>query len=423
MRRNVLMIAYEFPPINTSGSWRPFHFAKHLPEFGYRPLIVTQNGFCYASHALDKQVLQELDPCCRITTVRPWRFSARAEVADSSSAASAGILGRLSGTVERVANGRALGALTVLAGLRFLRRHGFDLIWASGPPWAALRLGYRLSKLTGKPLVADMRDPWTYGVLWTRLGPAEREKAKLWEPRVLQQAQRIVYTSPLTAEIMRGSCGDSVAQRIVAITNGFSQLSENLESAGRGPRCCFCYLGKLEKGIRDPSILLEGFRMACRDKAFADTARLRLIGTMRGFDGELTAKLTGPVETQECVPYRESLRLMREADVLILLQTMHGKGDDVVGGKAYEYLAAGKPILGVVPERGGDAWLLGTTGAGRVTGIDDAQCIAEGLHHYWRLWKDNKLTGAPAHCDLSRFDRRTLTHDLANLFEEILAGK
>ena len=69
--RNVLMIAYDFPPANTSGSWRPFHFAKHLPEFGFVPLLVTQSGFFRSCATRDGDVLKELEPRCRIRTIRP----------------------------------------------------------------------------------------------------------------------------------------------------------------------------------------------------------------------------------------------------------------------------------------------------------------------------------------------------------------
>ena len=47
---------------------------------------------------------------------------------------------------------------------------------------------------------------------------------------------------------------------------------------------------------------------------------------------------------------------MRGADVNVLLQTI-ASGTDVIAGKAFDYLAARRPILGVVDPNGGDAWL------------------------------------------------------------------
>jgi hypothetical protein len=310
------------------------------------------------------------------------------------------------------------------AGLRFLQREGFDLIWATGPPWPALTMGYRLSILTGKPLVADIRDPWTYGVLWTKLGEQDRQKQRLGEQRILQQARRIIYTSPLTAEIMRQRCDESEAQRILAITNGYAEGGGQTRVPDSSDRCLFSYVGKVEKGIRDPSIMLEGFQRACRDEAFARTAQLRLIGEAGEYRQQFAQTGAGQhIESVGPVPYRQSLHAMRQADVLVLLQTIPGEGNDVIGGKAYEYLAARRPILGIVPPEGGDAWLLSSTGAGTVTGISDAQRVAEGFLHYWRLWKDGRLDEIAAQGDISQFSRRKLTADLAAIFDDVLAER
>ncbi len=414
------MISYNFPPANTSGSWRPFHFAKHLPEFGFVPLLVTQNGFYRSCETCDDDILEELEPHCRVRTVRPLAGGRLSKLRGSlasdatSSDQDVSLLGRVCGR-------RGLGLMTIWAGLRFLQQEGFDLIWATGPPWPALTMGYRLSMLTGRPLVADIRDPWTYGVLWTKLGDEDKEKQLLGEQRVLRKAQRIVYTSPLTAEIMRERTDDSVAHRILAITNGYSEGAGATHAQSPSERCLFSYIGKVEKGIRDPSIMLEGFERACRDKAFAETAVLRLIGDVGDYRQQLAEAGTEKhIECMGSVPYRESLDAMRTADVLVLLQTIRGEGNDVIGGKAYEYLAAHRPILGIVPPGGGDAWLLSSAEAGTVTGISDVQRVAQGFLHYWRLWKDGRLSEMTARQDLSQFSRRKLTEDLVSVFDDVL---
>ena len=39
--RRVVLVAPEFPPANTAGAHRPRLFAKHLPEFGWTPTVLT----------------------------------------------------------------------------------------------------------------------------------------------------------------------------------------------------------------------------------------------------------------------------------------------------------------------------------------------------------------------------------------------
>jgi hypothetical protein len=111
---------------------------------------------------------------------------------------------------------------------------------------------------------------------------------------------------------------------------------------------------------------------------------------------------------------------MAGADVLVLLQSISGPGCDVVSGKAYDYLAARKPILAVVADEGGDAWLLRETQSGLITNLVDPQNVAEGFLHFWRLWLKGELTLAASGGDIERFDRRHLARELADVFSQVL---
>ena len=104
------------------------------------------------------------------------------------------------------------------------------------------------------------------------------------------------------------------------------------------------------------------------------------------------------------------------SDVNLLLQTI-SEGQDVVSGKAFEYLHAGKPILAVVDPAGGDAWLMRETGAGRIAAWNDEQAIAEQLVACWRAWRAGERSIPPG--ARSGYRRRDLTARLAALFDEL----
>src|SRR3954453_307061 len=44
MTRSVLYLAYFFPPRGGAGVQRSLKFAKYLPEFGWKPLIIANGG-------------------------------------------------------------------------------------------------------------------------------------------------------------------------------------------------------------------------------------------------------------------------------------------------------------------------------------------------------------------------------------------
>src|SRR4029077_19737274 len=85
------------------------------------------------------------------------------------------------------------------------------------------------------------------------------------------------------------------------------------------------------------------------------------------------------IELVPYVPRRESLRLQRDSDALLLLiPEAGGRGKGVLSGKVFEYLAAERPILAAVPPDGEAARLVFATGAGVVAPPDDVGVAREG---------------------------------------------
>ena len=97
---------------------------------------------------------------------------------------------------------------------------------------------------------------------------------------------------------------------------------------------------------------------------------MRFVGDLRSSDREWAHGLGIDEAWEETgfLPYREALTAQRSADALLLLiPNADGRGDVVVSGKVFEYLAAGRPILAAVPPAGVAADLIRRTesGAGR----------------------------------------------------------
>lgn len=398
-RKNVLMIVPAFPPDSTSATFRPMHFARNLPEFGYWPLVLVQSGLW--SYPQDEGLRALVDGRCEVFHFAPT-------------------LRDYFGLVGKPQRW-CLGALR--AGLRIHKERGIDLIWATSPSILHWYPAVGLSLMTGAPLVLDVRDPVTYGCLWNPRSAFQARARRLGEHACLSLASRIVHTSPLTMKVMGERAGARIARRMVAITNGFS--SEAVEPVRELPdtRCTFLYTGKLERRVREPRMLLEGLQIACRNPAFARDACLEIAGGLDEFVNDVTElNLADHVRDLGHLGRRECQARVAGADVLVLLQSISGLGDDVISGKAYEYLAARRPILGVVSPSGGDAWLLREMGGGRITG-QNANDIAEGFLHFWRLWREGTLASVATAGNLERFDARTLTSELAQVFDDVLKGR
>src|SRR5690606_23917902 len=206
--------------------------------------------------------------------------------------------------------------------------------------------------------------------------------------------------------------------RFVTITNGFSP-DEQATPLREFPehQCLFRYVGVLNDR-RTPRTLLEGLALACRNPALRSRVHLEFVGPMAGHEALIEQLALGDVvSTRGAVSQHDSLRLMRGSDVNVVLQTI-SDGQDVISGKTFEYLAAGKPIVAVVAPKGGDAWLLEQVGGAEIASYDDVPKIAAAIQ---KCFENFTAGAAPAsHAKRLPFERKELTHQLAGLFDEVL---
>ena len=429
--KRVLMLAYAFPPINTSGSGRPCAFAMRLGDIGWDPVVLTRKGV--DSFQTDYEMAAAVEDRCEVVRARcldgdNWSgWLSRHLPAGLENC----MMGRPRQEIVRAAAWRIECLLpqlhegvhwvwpAVMKGLDVHRRRRVDAIWATCGPASTLMAGYWLSRLTGRPLVADIRDPWTYGPQWTPVNERWAHWQRMWERRVLTYAARTVYTSPLTAEIKRCGLAPEGRSRLVAITNGYREQPVAPRRDVAQDKCLFSYVGVLKKGLRRPEIVFEGLRSALSDPELARDVVVQFVGTMGGFESELSRwGLDDHVICTGMVPRIESLRYMQGSDVLLLIQTIEGEGSDVIAGKCFEYLKAHKPILAVVSEGGGDAWLMREVGGARVTGLGSSEAVANGIRHYWSLWKAGRLAEDAPSGEIARFGWERLTRRLAAVLND-----
>ncbi|HEU5076760.1 MAG TPA: glycosyltransferase, partial [Polyangiaceae bacterium] len=251
--------------------------------------------------------------------------------------------------------------------------------------------------------------------LWSPRGSWVARVERARATRILSRAARVVVTSPLTQAGMQQRFPDA---RFVTITNGLTLDESIIPLRETAPdKCLFRYIGVLNER-RKPDPLLEGWAIACRTPGFRNKVHLEFVGGMAGHERSIERLGLGDVvSSRGRVSFEDSLRLMRGSDVNVVLQTID-EGQDVIAGKTFEYLAAGKPVLGVVSEQGGDAWLLRRVGGTHLAGYHDPERIAVAI----RACVQDFERGAPGpeREQLRAFDRRRLTGTLAQLMHEVL---
>jgi hypothetical protein len=93
----------------------------------------------------------------------------------------------------------------------------------------------------------------------------------------------------------------------------------------------------------------------------------------------------------------------------------------VLSGKVFEYLAAERPILAVVPPDGAAAELIHDTNAGVVVAPDDVAGIRSALEGLHARWRAGELNGTPLSTEWRhRLARETRVEELADFLRSLV---
>jgi glycosyltransferase involved in cell wall biosynthesis len=302
------------------------------------------------------------------------------------------------------------------AAIRIARREGIDVVITTSPPPSVHFVGAAVQKATGARWIADLRDPLVANqhrrddTAAARARQAATEQvAKL----VARRADAVTCVSGAIADEVRG-LGARGAVRVISNGCDFDDFA-GLEYVP-GKRFRITHAGSFF-GKRDPRPFLEAFKHADLD------AVARFVGDFRSTDREWaeTLDLGDRLELVPYAPRAESLRLQRDSEALLLLvPDAGGRGKGVLSGKVYEYIAAGRPILAVVPPDGAAAELIRETGAGVVVAPDDVEGMRAALVDLHTRFANGGLESVElAKRDEDRLSRRARVEELAALVEEI----
>jgi glycosyltransferase involved in cell wall biosynthesis len=404
----LLIATMYFPPAGGAGVHRPLKLAGHLAELGFDvhvlapddPKWVHRDPSLEPPASLSVHRVRNLGPAAR----RP-----------SEELYGAGPLDRL-GIRARVAFRRVLvpdasviwSLAAIPAALKIIRRERIDAVLTTSPPISVHLVGLAAKRAGAVRWVADLRDSF--------LTPDRRRHVR-GEPQlarmVARRADAIVAATRGIAEEMRALAPMGPVELIENACD-FEDF-EGLEYR-RGERFRLTHTGSLI-GRRTTRPFLEALA-----RADGDTVA-RFVGGLRAADVPYAEEL-GLGQRLELLPFQprdRALALQRDSDALLLLLAESGSaGRKVLSAKVFEYLAAGRPILAVVPPEGEAAELVRVTGAGVVVAPEDVDGIAAALGELERRWRDDELEPLELSPELrQRLSRRERAERLAALLRRI----
>ena len=413
----LLLVTLYFPPAGGGGVQRPLKFASHLPALGIETHVLAPDDPKWMNEDLDLPL-----------PTQAWIHRARyigpraRRLADEFHGRSGFDLALLQASTI----GRRLlvpdenvtwNATAIPKAISIVRSEGIDVVLTTSPPGSVHLIGSAVKKATGAKWVADLRDSIVLHPHRSNEGAAAfvKEKSRAGIARlVARQADAIVAAADAIAEETKAL---NPRGRVVTITNGCDFDDFAGIEYRRADRFRLTHAGSFF-GKRDP----KPFLRALAESGLEDVT-VRFLGDFRPADREFMESLglADRVELIDYVPRRESLRLQRDSDVLLLLiPEAGGRGRGVLSGKVFEYLAAERPVLAIVPEDGAAAQLIRDTDAGIVAGPEDVPAIRDALVALHAQWRDGKLDGTPLSPEWrDKLSRAARVEELAELLESL----
>lgn len=415
--RACLLVAYYFPPGGGVGVQRALKFSKYLPEFGWRPVVLTA----------DSPLGIPPDPSLVVPDgVTLYRAAPTAAFA-SILAGDRSLLNRTMAAALLIPD-PFIGWLPAAyrLGMEAIRKERPDVIVATSPPNSSQLLGWALARQSGLPLVADFRDAWLTDpdrnrALHNRVRTTTIEK--LMEAMVIRRASRVVSVSAAILDDFRRRYPGVPNDTFTLIENGFDDddfaAAQPME-LGPFP---VVLTGAMDKPNRAAAPLLRGVAELLRERpGLRSTLRVHLIGSAAASDRELADRLgLAPLVTfAGWVSHTSSLSHQRAAGVNVMVWDGpdDARASQMMSSKLFEYIGARRPILALVPASSAAARMLGRVAGARVVAPDDVKGIAAELS---RL-ADAAGEGAPAAADLEPFTRRYQAGQLAALLSAV-AGR
>ncbi len=278
--------------------------------------------------------------------------------------------------------------LAARRGRALCREVGPELIYSTGGAASAHIAAGMIARRTGIPWVAEFQDPIVHGD-WSR-GRVARKAFGLAERYVCARASRVVF---LTEEARRRAAArTSLGDRGICIYPGAEPPPDLSPPRRRDALLRFTHLGSFG-GSRNPAVLLEAARLLFDERPeLAGTVRFDFYGACDANSKRLLREFPreGVVTFHGRVSRSASLAAMRETDVLLLIQNVADYSAETIPSKVYEYLVAGRPILGLIHQSVELAAMLTSLGH-TVAEAANAGSVGGALSEIHRRWEAGAL--------------------------------
>lgn len=190
MSKEILFLAYFFPPHCITPSLRALEITKRLQQIGYKLFVVSAKN--YKNIPIDTYLLKDIDSKL-VKNTRINHIAIPFSVLED-------YLKKISPRLDFFNPSFFLFWIpfNFIKICSIIRTNNIKLIYATGPPFFSLYLGYLLKKVFKIPLIIEYRDPWSYN-------PYERyQTSDLFKKKYIKLEKKIINSADIIIAISEG---------------------------------------------------------------------------------------------------------------------------------------------------------------------------------------------------------------------------
>lgn len=438
--KNLLIIAYYFPPSGGPGVQRVLKHIKYLPEFGWNPIVYTVKDAQYPAY--DYSLLKEIPENVKVyrgKIFEPYNVYRKIVGIKSTDPVDVNVIKKenqklswkekLSEFIRAtffIPDARMFWIFSGRKELKqILKENKIDAIYNSSPPYTTAIIAKRIKKILQVPWIAGFRDPWTGFISSPKRWLIPRLIDKHLEKSVFQKADKVECAWIGIIKDAIGKYPVLDASKFHHIPNGYDSEDYPKINWNGNDRFTITYTGSMY-GRRNPSALFQAIEKLLNENLIKkDDFIIKFIGRFGREVNEMieNTSFRDSIEVINYLPHQESLIELLKSDALLLIVDESKESEEIVPGKVYEYIGTKKPILTIAPTNGAIAQLMQETGLGLVAHQSEQDKIASNFLSLFRIYKNEEENLRIDNAAIAKYERRESAKQLSFLLDELFEKK
>ncbi|MEM3407783.1 MAG: glycosyltransferase [Nitrososphaerota archaeon] len=305
-------------------------------------------------------------------------------------------------------------------GRRILNSERIDIIFTISPAYSTILLGLLLKKEFEIPLISYFLDPWTDNP-YSADSYFKRFINQRLENYVMGYIDKAIFCTKSFADYMSLKYSNC-KEKIFYVPIGFDPedfKDININNKSYNSYLIITYTGTFY-GHRNPYTFFKALSLLLkRNPNLRSKIKIKLIGASKFDIIKIIEEfnLKDIIEIVGYVPWKIAINVLRDSDILLLIL---GEDDKFfVPGKLYEYLGAGRFILGIGPN-GEAKEIVEKSGIGVFFSNIQIEEISDLIYELYLLKTKGEIPINPNLSYISQFYSQNCIKKLTDIFFEVI---